>query len=265
MARVPGRMPNGDVTVSIQGSIGVITVDRPAARNALSSEVQHDLRSALNHAADDDAIACIVLTGAGAKAFVAGADVTQLKAYTKHDGLAGRLQRLFDEIASYGKPTIAAVNGYALGGGCELALACDLRIASSRAKFGFPETGLSVIPGAGGTQRLSRLIGQGHALDLILTGRLITADEAHAIGLVSRVVPPDELLAEAISVANTIAGKGPLATRLARIAVKSGADTDLATGLTIERLAQALLHETKDKQEGIAAMLDKRTPDFQGD
>lgn len=198
------------------------------------------------------------------KVFVAGADVGQLKGYTKLDGLRGRLQRLFDDIEQFDKPTIAAVNGYALGGGCELALACDVRIAADTAKFGFPETGLSVIPGAGGTQRLRRLVGQGHALDLILTGRFITATEAHAIGLVSRVVPQADLLAEATRVAQAIAAKGPLATRLARIAVKSGADTDLATGLTIERLAQALLHESADKQEGISAMLEKRTPQFVG-
>lgn len=257
-------MPTAFVTLRVKDGIGVITVDRPEARNALSLEVQHDLRVALQDAADDEAITCVVLTGASDKVFAAGADVNQLRNYTQHDGLTGRLQRLFDEIASFDKPTIAAINGYALGGGCELALACDLRIASARAKFGFPETGLSVIPGAGGTQRLSRLVGQGHALDLILSGRFVTADEAHAIGLVSRVVSPDALLTEAISLAETIGAKGPLATRLARIAVKSGLDTDLATGLTIERLAQALLHETKDKQEGITAMLEKRAPSFQG-
>lgn len=257
-------MPTAFVTLRVQDGVGVITVDRPKTRNALSLEVQHGLRVALQDAADDDSINCVVLTGAGDKVFVAGADVNQLRTYTKHDGLTGRLQRLFDEIADFDKPTIAAINGYALGGGCELALACDLRIASTRAQFGFPETGLSVIPGAGGTQRLSRLVGQGHALDLILSGRFVTADEAHAMGLVSRVVSPDALLAEAVSVATTIGAKGPLATRLARIAVKSGLDTNLATGLTIERLAQALLHETTDKQEGIAAMLEKRTPTFQG-
>ncbi|HWC22418.1 MAG TPA: enoyl-CoA hydratase-related protein [Flexivirga sp.] len=257
-------MPTTFVTLRVQDGVGIITVDRPEARNALSLEVQRDLRVALQDAADDDSINCVILTGAGDKVFVAGADVNQLRTYTKHDGLTGRLQRLFDEIAHFDKPTIAAINGYALGGGCELALACDLRIASTRARFGFPETGLSVIPGAGGTQRLSRLVGQGHALDLILSGRFVTADEAHAMGLASRVVSPDALLAEAVSVATSIGAKGPLATRLARIAVKSGLDADLATGLTIERLAQALLHETTDKQEGIAAMLEKRTPTFQG-
>lgn len=257
-------MPTTFVTLRVQDGVGIITVDRPEARNALSLEVQRDLRVALQDAADDDSINCVILTGAGDKVFVAGADVNQLRTYTKHDGLTGRLQRLFDEIADFDKPTIAAINGYALGGGCELALACDLRIASTRARFGFPETGLSVIPGAGGTQRLSRLVGQGHALDLILSGRFVTADEAHAMGLASRVVSPDALLAEAVSVATSIGAKGPLATRLARIAVKSGLDADLATGLTIERLAQALLHETTDKQEGIAAMLEKRTPTFQG-
>lgn len=257
-------MSTAFVTLRVDDGIGLITVDRPEARNALSLDVQNDLRAALHNAADDDAVKCVVITGAGDKVFVAGADVTQLRGYTKHDGLAGRLQGLIDEIATFDKPTVAAVNGYALGGGCELALACDLRIASSRARFGFPETGLSVIPGAGGTQRLSRLVGQGHALDLILTGRFVEAQEAKAIGLVSRVVAPEELITEAIEVATTIAAKGPLATRLARLAVRAGNDTDLTTGLTIERLAQALLHESADKQEGIAAMLEKRSPNFQG-
>ncbi|MBB2893828.1 enoyl-CoA hydratase/isomerase family protein [Flexivirga oryzae] len=257
-------MPATFVSLRTEDGVGIVTIDRPEARNALSLEVQDCLRSALDEAAGNDAIRCVVITGAGEKVFVAGADVGQLKGYTKLDGLRGRLQRLFDDIEQFDKPTIAAVNGYALGGGCELALACDVRIAADTAKFGFPETGLSVIPGAGGTQRLRRLVGQGHALDLILTGRFITATEAHAIGLVSRVVPQADLLAEATRVAQAIAAKGPLATRLARIAVKSGADTDLATGLTIERLAQALLHESADKQEGISAMLEKRTPQFVG-
>lgn len=230
----------------------------------MSVEVQHDLRIALSRAAEDDAIRCVIVTGAGEKAFVAGADVTQLKAYTKLDGLHGRLQCLFDEVEGFDKPTIAAVNGYALGGGCELALACDLRIASHTASFGFPETGLSVIPGAGGTQRLSRLVGQGLALDMILTGRLVAAEEAQAIGLVSHVVPSVDLLSTATDVAKTIASKGPLATRLARLAVRAGSDAPLATGLTIERLAQALLHESADKQEGFAAMLEKRTANFEG-
>lgn len=257
-------MPATFVSLRTEDGVGIVTIDRPEARNALSLQVQDGLRSALDEAAGNDAIRCVVITGAGEKVFVAGADVGQLKAYTKLDGLHGRLQRLFDDIEQSDKPTIAAVNGYALGGGCELALACDVRIAADTAKFGFPETGLSVIPGAGGTQRLRRLVGQGHALDLILTGRFITATEAHAIGLVSRVVPQADLLAEATQVAQAIAAKGPLATRLARITVKSGADTDLATGLTIERLAQALLHESADKQEGISAMLEKRTPHFVG-
>lgn len=257
-------MPTTSVSLRSEGSVGIITIDRPEVRNALSLEVQRDLRTALDSAANDDAVRCVVVTGAGEKVFVAGADVKQLKDYTMNDGLRGRLQRLFDEIEQFDKPTVAAVNGYALGGGCELALACDLRIAADSAQFGFPETGLSVIPGAGGTQRLSRLVGPGHALDLILTGRFVTAEEAHAIGLVSRVVPRTDLLAAAIEVAQTIAAKGPLATRLARVAVRAGSDAALTTGLAIERLAQALLHESADKQEGITAMLEKRAPRFVG-
>lgn len=242
----------------------VITINRPEARNALSLDVQDGLARALNEVEYDDAVRAVVLTGAGERAFVAGADVKQLRTYTAYDGLQGRLQRLFDRIASFEKPTIAAVNGLALGGGCELALACDIRIAARAARFGFPETGLSIIPGAGGTQRLPRLVGAGRALELILTGRVVSADDALAMGLVSHVVPDEDLLDTAATVAESVAAKGPLATRLARLVVRSGADAGVAAGMTIERMAQAILHETADKQEGIAALLERRTPEFEG-
>ena len=212
----------------------------------------------------DDAVSAVVFTGAGDRAFVAGADIKQLRSYTVHDGLQARLQRLFDHIASFNKPTIAAVNGLALGGGCEFALACDIRIAAQTARFGFPETGLSIIPGAGGTQRLPQVVGAGRALELILTGRIISADEALSMGLVSHVVPIDDLVATAARLAESIAAKGPLAIELARLAVRSGAAAGGSSGMTIERLAQAILHETADKQEGIAALLEKRTPEFEG-
>jgi enoyl-CoA hydratase/carnithine racemase len=242
----------------------VVTINRTEARNALSVTVQDGLTRALDELAYDDAVRAVVLTGAGDRAFVAGADVKQLREYTARDGLRGRLQGLFDRIASFEKPTIAAVNGLALGGGCELALACDLRVAAQTARFGFPETGLSIIPGAGGTQRLPRLIGAGRALELILTGRIVAAEEALAMGLVSHVVPAEDLLTTAAALAETVAAKGPLATQLARLVVRSGVEAGATAGMTIERMAQAILHETADKQEGIAALLEKRTPEFEG-
>jgi enoyl-CoA hydratase/carnithine racemase len=174
------------------------------------------------------------------------------------------MQRLFDEIEAYEKPTIAAVNGFALGGGCELAMACDIRVAADTARFGLPETNLSVLPGAGGTQRLARLVGTGRAIELILTGRFVDAAEARAAGLVTSVVPQSELHNEVRAVADRILAKGPLAVRLAKLVVRAGMDTDLRTGLVVERLAQAVLYTTDDKREGATAFLDKRRPAFQG-
>ena len=180
------------------------------------------------------------------------------------DALASIMQAVYDEVEAYEKPTIAAVNGYALGGGCELAIACDIRIASENAKFGLPEVTLSIIPGAGGTQRLARLIGKGRAMDLILTGRMMDAEEAFRAGLVSRVVPPEELTEAVEQTADAILKKGPLAVRLAKLAIQSGYEADQRTGLVIERLAQAVLFTTEDKEEGTSAFLEKREPDFKG-
>ena len=206
----------------------------------------------------------MVLTGAGEKAFVAGADIGELRERTARDGLAARMQRLYDEIEGYEKPTVAAANGYALGGGLELAMACDIRIASENARFGLPETALSIIPGAGGTQRLARLVGKGRALEMILTGRAVDAEEARAIGLVTKVVPQAELVDAARETAGQILSKGPLAVRLARLAVQTGFETDQKTGLVVERLAQALLYASEDKREGTSAFIEKRKPDFKG-
>jgi enoyl-CoA hydratase/carnithine racemase len=254
-----------DIVVTRRGRAhAVVTINRPDTRNALSLDVQDALTRALDDLAGDAGIRAVVFTGSGERAFIAGADVKQLRDYTLHDGLSGRLQRLFDLIAAFEKPTIAAVNGLALGGGCEFTLACDIRIAAQSARFGFPETGLAIIPGAGGTQRLPQLIGAGRALELILTGRIISAEEALAMGLVSHVVPDADLLTEAETVAESVASKGPLATQLARLVVRSGTDAGSAAGMTLERMAQAILHGTADKQEGITALLEKRPPDFEG-
>jgi enoyl-CoA hydratase/carnithine racemase len=206
----------------------------------------------------------VAFTGAGEKAFVAGADISQLRQYDLHTGLAGEMQRAFDEIEAFGKPTVAAVNGFALGGGCELAMACDIRIASENARFGLPETTLSVLPGAGGTQRLARLIGTGRAIEMILTGRFVDAAQAQAIGLVTAVVPPDGLRAELRRLADAILAKGPLAVRLAKLVVRAGMDADQRTGQVVERLAQALLYTTDDKTEGTSAFLEKRPARFSG-
>ncbi len=252
------------IGVEVADRLAVITVDRPAARNALNRQVLADLRVAFAALADDDQVGVVAVTGAGERAFVAGADITQLQHYTAQTGLDAEMQRLFDDVEAFAKPTIAAVNGFALGGGCELAMACDIRIAANDARFGLPETNLSVLPGAGGTQRLARLIGTGRAIELILTGRFLEADEARQSGLVTSVVTPERLLTETRTVADRILAKGPLAVRLAKLVVRTGMDADQRTGQVVERLAQSLLYTTDDKREGAAAFLEKRTPDFRG-
>ena len=242
----------------------LVTFNRPDVRNAINRQVQLDLRTVLDLARDDEGIGAVVLTGAGEMAFIAGADISQVAGYTKLTALDSDLQRLFDFVEDFPKPTVAAVNGYALGGGCEIAMACDIRIASETARFGLPETALSVLPGAGGTQRLGRLIGTGRAIELILTGRMMDAAEALRIGLVTSVTSPDELVATARQVAATILARGPLATRLAKLVVRAGMDADQRTGQVVERLAQAVLYESEDKLEGTQAFLGKRPPQFRG-
>lgn len=249
---------------TIHDGVGVITINRPDVRNALSDVVLTDIARMLDAWEADDAVGAIVFTGAGEKAFVAGADITQLAGYDLAHGLAATMQRLYDRIEDYPKPTIAAINGVAMGGGLELAMSCDIRLAAQTARMALPEPTLGVLPGAGGTQRLSRLVGTGRAMEMILTSRVLTADEAERYGLVTSVVPADDLLAAATATATTILAKGPLAVRLARLIVRRGADADQATGLLLERLAQTLLYTTEDKTEGAAAFLGKRPPAFRG-
>ena len=250
--------------VEIDDRLAVVTVDRPEVRNALSRQVLAELRDALADLRERDDVGLVAFTGAGDKAFVAGADISQLRHYDLHTGLAAEMQRTFDVVEAFPKPTVAAVNGFALGGGCELAMACDIRIASDNARFGLPETSLSVLPGAGGTQRLARLVGTGRAIEMILTGRFVDATEAHAIGLVTAVVPADGLAGELRRLADQILAKGPLAVRLAKLVVRAGMDADQRTGQVVEQLAQALLYTTADKAEGTSAFLEKRPPTFKG-
>ena len=252
------------ILTSVEENVGTITINRPDARNALSTQVLGDVRGALAEFRYDDEVGVVVFTGAGDRAFAAGADINELRERTFLDALASLMQAVYDEIEDYEKPTIAAVNGLALGGGCELAMACDIRIASENARFGQPEVNLSIIPGAGGTQRLARLVGKGKATEMILTGEIIGAEEAHRVGLVTRVISSDELVDAVRETARSIMSKGPLAIRLAKLAIRTGFETDLKTGLVIERLAQAVLLTSEDKREGTSAFLEKREPEFKG-
>jgi enoyl-CoA hydratase/carnithine racemase len=252
------------VTVAVVDRVAVVTIDRPEVRNALSWQVMTGLDTALDRIEADDEVGAVVFTGAGDKAFVAGADIGEVRDYSPRTALDSWMQRTFDRIESSPKPTIAAVNGVAVGGGLELAMACDIRIAVEAARFGLPELALGVLPGAGGTQRLARLVGTGRAVELILTGRLVPAGEALAIGLVTSVVPADQLITAAHAVAGQILAKGPLAVRLAKLVIRAGMDADQRTGQVVERLAQALLYASKDKGEGTEAFLAKRPPQFTG-
>lgn len=252
------------VRTHTSGPLGVITVDRQSHRNALNTVVIQELRDAMDNLVNQDGIAVIAFTGAGEKAFVAGADVNELAQRTAADGLQATLQHLYDDVESCPKPTIAGVKGFALGGGCELAMACDIRIAAENARFGLPETALGILPGAGGTQRLPRLVGTGRALEMILTGRIIDANEAKNIGLVTHVVSAESLMDEVLSTAEQLGKKGPLALRLARTVVRNGAENDQRTGMLLEQLAQSVLYTTADKNEGTEAFIEKRAPAFQG-
>ncbi|KKB39101.1 enoyl-CoA hydratase/isomerase family protein [Bacillus thermotolerans] len=257
-------MANFD-TILVEKTEGAafIIINRPEQRNALGKEVLADIMTALEGLKNDEAVSCVVFTGQGEKSFAAGADIGQLRTRTALDVFNPQgMQEVYSYIEAYDKPTIAMVNGYALGGGCELAMACDIRIASEHAKFGLPELNLAIIPSAGGTQRLARLVGKGKAIELILTGKMITAAEAKEIGLISEAVPFNELKAKAMEIVQQISAKGPLAVKMAKLAIHAGFDTDMKTGLTIEKLAQAILFETEDKNEGTSAFLEKRQPQF---
>ncbi len=253
-----------NVRVSIEEGIAALVIDRPSVKNALNRETVDECHAALQALAADPAVGVLVITGAGESAFVSGADINDIRARSRDDGLAAINSSLFSAVERFPRPTIAAINGYALGGGCELALACDIRVASDTAKFGQPELGLGIIPGAGATQRLPRIVGAGWAAHLILTGEIIDAKQALEIGLVTAVMPASQLQVRVRELAKRILRQGPLAARLAKLALQASARVDLDSGLLIETLAQALCYSSEDKQEGTAAFLEKRKAKFTG-
>src|SRR5687767_12907711 len=252
------------IRTDISESIATLTIDRPEVKNALDLETVGGIRTALQSLAADAAVGVLIITGAGETAFVSGADINAIRARGRDEGLAAINSSLFSDIERFPRPTIAAINGYALGGGCELALACDIRICADTAKFGQPELGLGIIPGAGATQRLPRAIGMGRAKYLVLTGETIDARQALEWGLVTAVTPASQLQIRARELAKKILRQGPLAARLAKLALNASARVDLDSGLLIETLAQAVCYTSEDKLEGTTAFLEKRKAKFTG-
>jgi enoyl-CoA hydratase/carnithine racemase len=255
-----------NVLYAKKGSVGYVTVNRPKVLNALNTPTWSDLRMAFEDARDDAAVRGVILTGAGDKAFIAGADISELAQVTAFQAeQSSRFgQDVLDLIENLGKPVIAAVNGFALGGGCETAMACTIRIAVDSAKFGQPEVMLGLVPGGGGTQRLPRLVGKGRALQLILSGEMITAQEAYRIGLVNEIVPAAGLIQRAEAILTKIAANAPIAIKFALEAANKGMETSQSEGLLLEAAYFGLCAGTEDKKEGTTAFLEKRTPQFRG-
>jgi len=255
-----------NLLVERDGAVAVLTINRPTVLNALNSQTIDELRRAMLDLQRDPSARVVIVTGAGAKAFVAGADINELAVLSPTAGrdhaLAG--QHVFDVIENLGKPVIAAINGFALGGGCELAMACTLRIAADTAKLGQPEIALGLIPGYAGTQRLARLVGRGRALEMILTGAHVSADEALRIGLVHRVVPAAELMTAVRALALQLARSAPIAMRYIINAVNKGAEMPFAEACQYEATLFGLVASTDDMREGTAAFLEKRKPEFKG-
>ena len=243
--------------------IAHITFNKPDTLNALSREVLNELQTAFEQVKNDSEVKVVILTGEG-KAFVAGADISQMASYAGVEGqdIIRQGSRIINNIELLDKPVIAAVNGFALGGGCELAMACDIRIASEKAQFGQPEVSLGIIPGFGGTQRLPKLVGKGMAKYMIMTGAYVKADEALRIGLVEKVVSPEELLPTCESIAKTIMSKAPIAIKTAKIAINNGMTLDVSTGIALESEAFGGPFCSEDRIEGMRAFLEKRTPEF---
>ncbi|WP_137388337.1 enoyl-CoA hydratase [Rhodoligotrophos defluvii] len=250
-----------NIIVEMRGRVGLITLNRPKALNALNTALMNELIQALAEFDADDRIGCIVLTGSD-KAFAAGADIKEMQTKTYMEAYKGDFLTSWDKVSQTRKPIVAAVAGYALGGGCELAMMCDFIIAAESAKFGQPEITLGVMPGAGGTQRLTRFVGKSKAMDMVLTGRMMDAAEAERSGLVSRVVPADSLLDEAMKAAEKIAGFSLPIVMLAKEAVNRAYETTLAEGVRFERRVFQSMFATEDQKEGMTAFIDKRQPNF---
>ena len=253
-----------NIKIEINDGIAILTLNRPEVRNALDYVTWDEIRAGMRELRFNDDAHVIILTGAGGKAFASGADIKALNARTVSEQMNSEVNDILYEITMHKKPVIAAVDGYALGGGCELAMACDIRIATKKSKFGQPEVNLGIIPGGGGTQRLQRLVGIGKAKELIFTGDIISAEEAERIGLIEKVVEDGAVLEAAIEMAKKIKAKGHVAVTLAKQAINVGANTDLYSGLCFERYSQAIAFSTADKAEGTLAFIEKRPAQFKG-
>jgi enoyl-CoA hydratase len=253
------------ILMTREGRVAILTVNRPDKLNALNDQVRIDLLAALAEIEHDAGIGAVVITGSGEKSFIAGADISEFAGRSPFDQReAMRSPRIFDVMAGFPKPVIAMINGFCLGGGCELASSCDLRIASDKARFGQPEINLGLIPGGGGTQRLPRLIGLGHTMRLVLTGDMINAAEAKDIGLVEMVVPHEELRAKTLELAGKIASKSPLTLKVAKEAVRASQKLSIEDGISYERDLFCLCFSSEDKEEGVKAFLEKRPAEWKG-
>ena len=254
-----------NILIERHDRIAILTINRPDKLNALNIRTRQELSDALDELRDDDQIRVVIITGAGEKAFIAGADINEFEGRTAVQQRAVmRTRNIFITAEEFPKPLIAMINGFCLGGGNELAMCCDLRIASEKARFGQPEINLGIIPGGGGTQRLTRLIGEGRSMQLILTGEMIDAAEAWRLGLVNEIHPADQLRARTLDLAERIAAKSPIALAMAKAAIKAAARTNLREGLDLEIDLFSLCFSSEDKTEGVRAFLEKRRPDFKG-
>jgi Enoyl-CoA hydratase/carnithine racemase len=252
-----------NIVFEVKSGIGSITINRPESLNSLNSKVFDELEIVLQEIRTNDSIETVIITGAG-KAFVAGADISLMSSLSPMEGRTWTMrgQKVFCELEAIEKPVIAAVNGYALGGGCELAMACDIIFASDKAKFGQPEVNLGIIPGYGGTQRLPRIVGEKNAKYLIYSGEIIDADEAYRMGLVQKVYPAETLLEEAEKFASKMMTKAPIGLKMSKVAIRNGLNVDLRTGIAIEAEAYAGAFTSEDRIEGMKAFLEKRKPSF---